>query len=122
MDEDTRYRSSSQYRHWSFTPFTLYELRKQTNALAIERNKGAFARRKAAAESTQNTPGNGTPAGIDTPGDGSGTPMAGVKNGEPTGGEVEFLTVEEELKLLRAFGIKLLEIGDHLKLPTDIKV
>lgn len=48
--------------------------------------------------------------------------MAGVKNGEPTGGEVEFLTVEEELKLLRAFGIKLLEIGDHLKLPTDIKV
>lgn len=121
MDEDARYRTSSQYRNWSFTPSTLYELRKQTNNLAIERNKGAFARRALAAASNPDTPQNGSTPAAGTPqaSDGVATPAtAGSGNGVD---DVQFLTVEEELKLLRAFGIKLLEIGDHLKLPTDIK-
>jgi len=33
--EDARYRQSSQYRLWSFTPTTLQSLREKTNALAI---------------------------------------------------------------------------------------
>ena len=142
MDEDARYRTSSQYRNWSFTPSTLHALRTQTNALAITRNKASFARRAAQAEaqaaqnpsngnskdtstlntSTLNTPAVGTPLhGGSTPAasDGGSTPVqssAGVVE------EIQFLTVEEELKLLRVFGGKVLEIGDHLKLPTDIKV
>lgn len=130
MDEDARYRTSSQYRNWSFTPHSLHALRSQTNALAIERNKASFARRAAQNNASNDTSGVGTPAHGGTPAasDGASTPAQGngglVGPGGGPGGveEIQFLTVEEELKLLRVFGGKVLEIGDHLKLPTDIKV
>ena len=129
MNEDARYRTSSQYRNWSFTPSSLHALRSQTNALAIERNKASFARRAATAAQPGNsndTSNVGTPAAASTPLHGN-TPAASDGASTPAGHgggieEVQFLTVDEELKLLRVFGGKVLEIGDHLKLPTDIKV
>ena len=134
MDEDARYRTSSQYRNWSFTPQSLHALRTQTNALAIERNKASFARcafqaaqhPNSSEASNLGTPARSTPLPGSTPAHGSTPAESGANT--PAGNaavpveEIQFLTMEEELKLLRVFGGKVLEIGDHLKLPTDIKV
>ena len=37
-------------------------------------------------------------------------------------GEVDCLTVEEELKLVAFYCRQTIQLGDHLKVPTDVKV
>jgi hypothetical protein len=37
-------------------------------------------------------------------------------------GEVDCLTVDEELKLVAFYCRQTLQLGDHLKVPTDVKV
>ena len=79
--EDERYRQSSQYRLWSFTPANLQELREKTNSLARQQ----IAPRIAA----------------DPPPD--------------------FLTAEEELKLVKFFTIELIRAAQFCELPTEIR-
>lgn len=112
MNEDDRYRTSSQYRYWSYTPAGLADLRSKTNKLATERVRAAIARVQAtrAASASQNASAETSEA------ERSGTPAV------TTASEVNFLTPDEELKLVRFFCQQALQLGDHLNLPTDVKV
>ncbi|KFY06700.1 hypothetical protein V492_07822, partial [Pseudogymnoascus sp. VKM F-4246] len=112
MNEDDRYRTSSQYRYWSYTPAALADLRSKTNKLATERVRAAIARVQAtrAASTSQNASAETSEA------ERSGTPAAVT-----AASEVNFLTPEEELKLVRFFCQQALQLGDHLNLPTDVK-
>ena len=70
MTEDDIYRSSTQYRQWSYTPNSLASLRATTNALAADRVKDAIQRLR-------------------------------LEKGQANAQEdVDFLTVEEEQKLV----------------------
>jgi len=107
MSEDERYRTSTQYRLWSFTPSSLLSLRTTTNSNAASRVRAAVQRiRDARALSSGDT--------------------SEIENGRATSaipeGEVDCLTVEEELKLVAFYCRQTLQLGEHLKVPTDVKV
>ena len=95
MDEDALYRTSTQYRLWSFTPRALSDLRSSTNALAAQRIR--------AAKSLQ-------------PKDES----EGVSSGDDN--EPEVLTVEEEQKLVSFYCSRAMDFADFCELPTAVKV
>ncbi|TLD10318.1 hypothetical protein PgNI_06699 [Pyricularia grisea] len=85
--EDSRYRQSTQYRLWSFSPSQLAELRSKTNQLAATSISGRLSAR------------NG--------GDGTSTPIP------------EFLTADEEQKLVTFYTTQLLRAAVFLELPTE---
>jgi len=109
VTEDTRYLTSTQYRLWSFTPASLQALRTTTNQFAADRVREAVRRaREARALSSADV----SDADPDSK---SGGTIAVPE------GEVDCLTVEEELKLITYFCRQTLQLGDHLNLPTDVK-
>lgn len=114
MNEDDRYRTSSQYRYWSYTPAALTDLRRKTNKVAKERVKAAIAR----VQTSRATSASANTSAETSEAERSGTPAAvPIQDGE-----VNFLTPEEELKLVRFYCQQALQLGDHLSLPTDVKV
>jgi cyclin H len=120
LTEDDIYRSSTQFRNWSFTPAQLAEQRQKTNQQASERVKAAVARQRA---QRTKQPQNDTPSasenerngsGVDT---GSNTPLTAGDN------EVDCLTVAEEMKLVDTFCDKALELGGvFFKFPHEVTV
>lgn len=107
MSEDDRYRTSTQYRLWSFTPSSLQTLREITNLNAANRVRAAVQRlreARAASSAEASEAENGRAA--------SALPE----------GEVDCLTVEEELQLVVFHCRQTIQLGDHLKVPTDVKV
>lgn len=137
MFEDDRYRTSTQFRFWSFTPSSLQSVRSNTNALASERVRCAIGK---AREARQQQQGQGAGQGSSTstapsssaatpnPGDESvsvGVSAAAAAGGKNDAGrEVECLTAEEELELVRYYCEKTMELGDEYKppLPTMVRV
>lgn len=105
ISEDERYRTSSQYRLWSFTPEALYELRRKTNQIATDRVHQAVQRAREAHSRLSDT------AETDR-----------RSKSVLTEGEVDCLTVEEELKLVAFYCRQMIQLGDHLGLPSDVKV
>ena len=105
LSEDDIYRTSTQYRLWSFSAESLAALRKQTHDLAIER-----ARQYAGDRAVQNGDGdvhmNGT----------------SHENGTSDGGRVECLTGEEELRLVQRYCDQIRSTSDHFKWPVNVKV
>jgi cyclin H len=111
ISEDERYRTSTQFRLWSFTPTSLHVLRTTTNQLAAERVREAVRRvREQRAKSSSADPSEG---------DTENRSRAVSVQAE---GEVDCLTVEEEVKFLAFYCMQTLRFGDHLKVPTDVKV
>lgn len=113
MFEDDKYRTSTQFRLWSFTEPSLQSVRANTNALASERVRCAI-RRAREARSTSSTAGTPNPsAGED-----------GAGGGTREEREIECLTSEEELELVRYYCEKTMELGDEYKppLPTTVRV
>jgi cyclin H len=124
MNEDAAYRSSSQYRFWSFTPAKLAELRSTSNALAADHMHKALVRRRTTAStlSTQApvSSADATPSVSDSD----------VKNGSGGGGgggskkeeaEPESLTVEEEVELLKYYCDNLRALGiDEFKYSIHV--
>ena len=108
MSEDERYRTSTQYRLWSYTPASLLALRSTTNRIAADRVREAVrrVREKRAALSSADT--------------------SEAENGRSASArpetEVDCLTVDEELKLVAFYCQQMIQLGDHLKVPTDVKV
>ncbi len=107
MLEDERYLTSTQYRLWSYTPESLLALRSTTIQIAAYRVPAAVRRvREARALSSADT--------------------SEAENGRSASaipeGEVDCLTVDEELKLVAFYCRQTLSLGDHLKVPTDVKV
>ena len=101
MIEDDMYRTSSQYRYWSYTQQSLNELRQTTNRLASERVKVAFRRGREGGSST------------------SRTSTAVADGEEPT---VDTLTVEEELKIVQWGCGKIIEMGQAMTPPIPMAI
>lgn len=116
-NEDYVYRSSSQYRTWSFTPAQLAEQRQRTNIQAAERVRAAVARQRAernrqidSASASESERANGS--GVDT---GASTPV-------PLDREVNCLTVAEEKRLLDYFCLQAQKLGNFLEFPIEVTV
>lgn len=108
MNEDEIYRTSTQYRLWSFTPESLASIRSSTNALAADGVKSAIQSldaSKTAAEDTRS--GDGDSATVQD--------ISAVR-------EVDCLTVKEELKLVGFYCMKTIEFADFCEFPTNVKV
>lgn len=114
MNEDERYRTSTQYRLWSYTPESLAALRSTTNQVAAERVKTAIQRARASRATSTSASGDTSEAEQN----GSGSRAVSI---DPAT-EVNCLTVEDELKLVTFYCRKTLDLGDHLGVPTDVKV
>lgn len=116
MLEDDIYRTSTQYRLWSFTEDSLRAVRANTNATASQRVRAAVRRARDARQASA------APSRSDTP-EGAGTPRstAGTEGAER---EIECLTPEEELDLVQYYCEKTMELGDEYKppLPTAVRV
>ena len=102
MNEDDIYRTSTQYRYWSYTEEVLASLRRTTNALATTRVKDAIKRKQLES--------NGTAKQADE----------GTKNAKTN--DIDCLTVEEEQKLVDFYCIKAMELADFCEFPTNVKV
>ncbi|KAJ5182645.1 hypothetical protein N7492_000261 [Penicillium capsulatum] len=111
MIEDDIYRTSSQYRLWSYTESSLQSLRAKTNHIASERVRAALRRTREAHRST-------TSSAAGTPQPASET--EGKKTDEK---DIECLTPEEELILVRYYCEATLELGDTYRppLPTMVR-
>jgi hypothetical protein len=103
LSEDDIYRTSTQYRLWSFSPEALATLRKQTHDLAIER-----ARQYAGERVVQN--GDSAINGV------------GQQNGDVDMERIECLTEEEELRLVQRYCDQIRTTSDHFKWPVNVKV
>ncbi|KOS45810.1 hypothetical protein ACN38_g3277 [Penicillium nordicum] len=110
MIEDDIYRASSQYRLWSYTEPSLQSLRASTNAVASERVRAALRRSRETHQSTASSA--------------AGTPLPDnnteIKNKDEK--DVECLTPEEELVLVRYYCEKTLELGETYKPPIPTMV
>lgn len=103
LSEDDIYRTSTQYRLWSFSPEALATLRKRTHDLAIER-----ARRYAGERVVQN--GDVAMNG------------ANQQNGDIDLERIDCLTEEEELRLVQRYCDQIRTTSDHFKWPVNVKV
>ncbi|GIK00415.1 hypothetical protein Aspvir_004438 [Aspergillus viridinutans] len=111
MFEDDIYRTSSQYKLWSFTEASLRSLRENTNAVASQRVRAALRRAREARQSANSSA--------------AGTPTAGT-TADSKGAEekdIDCLTPEEEKELVRFYCEKAVELADTYKppLPTTVR-
>ena len=104
MTEDDIYRTSTQYRLWSFTRESLASLRSTTNASA--------ARGVRAAIQSQHSGQTGAEAGKGGISDRLSDPAK----------DVDCLTVEEEQKLVGFYCVKAMQCADFCEFPTNVKV
>lgn len=116
MTEDEIYRTSTQYRLWSFTPKSLHSLRSKTNSLAAEGVLTAICTAADLGKAVAKA-------------DSKEANSSGVKSSPPplvqapqALQEVECLTVEEEQKLVGFYCIKAMEFADFCDFPTNVKV
>ncbi|KAL9043446.1 MAG: hypothetical protein Q9214_003370, partial [Letrouitia sp. 1 TL-2023] len=106
MTEDEIYRTSTQYRLWSFTPETLTSLRASTNASAAQAVRAAI-------EGLQDG-SSGSKERDETQDD---DPILHQRKS----GSVDCLSVEEEQKLVGFYCVKTLEFVDFCEYPTVVK-
>ena len=104
LTEDDIYRTSTQYRLWSFTRESLATLRSATNASAADGVRAAIQTQHSAR------------AGVDTAKDENSEILADSAK------EVDCLTVEEEQKLVGFYCVKAMQFADFCEFPTNVKV
>jgi cyclin H len=109
MIEDDIYRSSTQYRYWSYTQEALASLRQSTNELASERVRAAFGRTRNA-KKAQNVPESGHRREDEN-----------TEAPQPAK-EVETLTVDEELKVVHWGCSKIIETGKVMTPPIPMEI
>lgn len=100
MTEDEIYRTSTQYRLWSFTPETLASLRKTTNAVAADGVRAAYRSLNARASQESSV----------------------EKRDGPPEEHVDCLTLEEEQKIISYYCGCTLDFVDLCEYPTNVKV
>ncbi|KAL4870601.1 hypothetical protein BDV12DRAFT_165876 [Aspergillus spectabilis] len=112
MIEDDFYRTSSQFRLWSFTDDSLRSVRQNTNSLASERVRVALRRARETRHSA-NSSAAGTPNQNGSEGD--------SKPGEEA--DIECLTPEEEQDLVRYYCEQIVQLGESYKppMPTIVR-
>ena len=94
LNEDDIYRSSTQYKFWSFSLDSLSSLRNTTNTLAANGVREAVLQQKQKSAGTGNI-------------------------GDVT---IDCLTVEEEQKLVGFYCVKAMQLADFCDFPTNVKV
>ncbi|KAL9028265.1 MAG: hypothetical protein Q9180_007192 [Flavoplaca navasiana] len=99
MTEDDIYRTSTQYRLWSFTPESLASLRATTNAAAAQSVRAAVRNLQTSAEQKSK--------------DQDGSKESGL--------EVDCLTIEEEQKIVSFYCLQTIEFVDFCEYPTNVK-
>ena len=107
LTEDDIYRTSTQYRLWSFTRESLSSLRSTTNQSAVGGVRAALKSihsQQAAGESEEQSSH-----------DEATRPTTFSK-------EVDCLSVEEELKLVGFYCVKTMQFADFSEFPTNVKV
>ena len=107
LSEDDIYRTSTQYRLWSFTRESLSSLRSTTNQSAADGVRAALK-----SIHSQQTAGESEGQSSH---DEATRPINYVK-------EVDCLTVEEELKLVGFYCVKTMQFADFCEFPTNVKV
>ncbi|KAH4068051.1 hypothetical protein HBI56_114320 [Parastagonospora nodorum] len=114
LSEDDLYRTSTQYRAWSFTKQQLAAQRLKTNLQATERVKANVARQRA--QRAQQTETDSIGSGVEN-GSGATTPLpdrgSDVK-------EVDCLTADEELAIVDEFCERALQLGAHCQFPIEV--
>ncbi|KAL9111110.1 MAG: hypothetical protein Q9227_004373 [Pyrenula ochraceoflavens] len=109
MHEDEIYRSSSQFRVWSYTSAALASLRATTNADASERVRQAIKRTHAAqqeAAEAQNATASTNHA----------------EKSKQSSRDINCLTVEEELKIVEWGCLKIRDIGEIMEPPIPVEI
>lgn len=101
MTEDEVFRTTTQYRLWSYTLETLATLRVTTNSRAAARVRDALRR-------------------IPSHKENSAIRLEQNGSTEPTS-QVNCLTVEEEQKLVGFYCVKAMEFADFCEFPTNVK-
>lgn len=104
MTEDDIYRTSTQYRLWSFTRESLASLRSATNASAADGVRAAIRSQRTAQNQNE----------LAKNGNNEQLPDAAK--------EVDCLTVEEEQKLVGFYCVKAMQFADFCEFPTNVKV
>lgn len=104
MNEDDIYRTSTQYRLWSFTRESLASLRSTTNATAADGVRAAIQNQRTGQ------------AGSTTTKEGSNGESPDVTK------EVDCLTVEEEQRLVGFYCVQAMRFADFCEFPTNVKV
>ena len=107
LTEDDIYRTSTQYRVWSYTRESLASLRSTTNEVAADGVRAAI-KSVHSHEATEHP---------DKP------QKDGGRSEHPTmPKEVDCLSVEEELKLVGFYCVKTMQFADFCDFPTNVKV
>jgi cyclin H len=125
MTEDDLYRTSTQYRLWSFTPEKLASLRYNTNALASEHVKAAIKRHKHAKSQLPSFDVSATTSAATSDAENNGVSNgAGGPVRAPENGEVDCLTAEEEKKLIDFYCSSCLQmsLSEPFNLPIYVVV
>ena len=118
--EDVRYRQSTQYRLWSFSPVQLASTREQTNALARSNISERLL-------SNPPPPSLKPPIGASDPASGANTPDPQAQAQQQQQQQQaepftlpEFLTPAEELQLLNYYTVELLRAANHFNLRSPM--
>ncbi|ROV89613.1 hypothetical protein VPNG_10147 [Cytospora leucostoma] len=123
--EDERYRQSTQFRLWSFSPGQLAELRAKTNSLARQNiserlSSSAGSLPSVSATASANPSGSNTPAPEQVS---TAIAPADVSflNASNDPSLPDFLTPTEEELLLRFYTVEALRAAEFCRLPTEIR-
>ena len=121
LTEDDLYRSSTQFRNWSFTASQLAAQRLKINVQATERVKANVARLRAQ-RGNDAVDNNGVDSGVEKE-NGSGTSGANTPDARmQTVTEVNCLTAEEEMKIINEFCERAIALGNHYSFPLNVVV
>ncbi|KAI4918506.1 hypothetical protein J4E90_002891 [Alternaria incomplexa] len=119
LTEDDLYRSSTQFRNWSFTASQLAAQRLKINVQATERVKANVARLRAQ-RGNDAVDNMGLESGMDKE-NGSGTSGANTPDARmQTVTEINCLTAEEELKIVNEFCERAIALGNHYSFPLNV--
>ncbi|KAB5576130.1 cyclin ccl1 [Coniochaeta sp. 2T2.1] len=124
--EDVRYRQSTQYRLWSFSPVQLASTREQTNALARSNiSERLLSNPPPPPPAASLKPPPATGASDATSGSNTPDPHAAAQQHQQQQAEQpytlpEFLTPAEELQLLNYYTVELLRAANHFNLRSPM--
>lgn len=121
LTEDDLYRSSTQFRNWSFTASQLAAQRLKINVQATERVKANVARLRAQ-RGNDAVDNDAVGSGMDKE-NGSGTSGANTPDARmQTVTEINCLTADEELKIINEFCERAIALGNHYSFPLNVVV
>lgn len=121
--EDERYRTSTQFKLWSFSPGQLGDLRAKTNSLA----KQHISERLSSSSMPVSTTASANPSGSNTPNPAVSTSTAPADVPSDLAPAMaaatlpEFLTPAEEEQLLSYYTVQTLRAAEFCQLPTEIR-